>query len=130
MPNHYHVLVTIPALNLSAGIQWLNGVFAQSFNERHEITGHLFQGRFHAVHIESDGHLLELSRYLVLNPVRGGLCRTPGEWPWSSYRATVGVIAPPPFLDVEWVLSQFGADRQRALRAFRRFVDDGLPPTF
>jgi REP element-mobilizing transposase RayT len=125
MPNHYHLLVVISTPSLSVGIQQLNGRYAQMFNQHHETSGHLFQGRFHAVLLERQSHLLELSRYLVLNPVRGGLCRSPGEWRWSSYRATVGVESRPSFLDVREILAHFGRDQATAVRAFRRFVDDG-----
>jgi len=125
MPNHYHLLVVIPTPTLSVGIQLLNGRYAQTFNQHHQTSGHLFQGRFHSVHLERQSHLLELCRYLVLNPVRGGLCQSPGEWRWSSYRATVGVDKQPSFLHVREILAHFGRDQATAVRAFRRFADDG-----
>jgi putative transposase len=125
MPNHYHLLVVIPTPSLSVGIQLLNGRYAQTLNNHYGTSGHLFQGRFHSVHLERQSHLLELCRYLVLNPVRGGLCRSAGEWPWSSYRATVGVASRPTFLHVGEILAHFGRDQATAVRAFRRFVDDG-----
>ncbi|MEX0816599.1 MAG: transposase [Gaiellales bacterium] len=125
MPNHYHLLVVIPTPSLSVGIQLLNGRYAQTFNQHHQTSGHLFQGRFHSVYLERQSHLLELCRYLVLNPVRGGLCRSAGEWRWSSYRATVGVDSQPSFLHVREILAHFGRDQPTAVRAFRRFVDEG-----
>ena len=82
MPNHYHFLFETPAPDLSQGMQRLNGTYAQLFNRRHGLDGHLFQGRFGARFIESK-HLIELSRYVVLNPVRAGLCEKAGDWPWS-----------------------------------------------
>lgn len=129
MPNHYHLLVRISAPNLSVGIQRLNGFYAQSFNFHHEFSGHLFQGRFHSVQIERESHLLELARYVVLNPVRAGLCRSAGEWRWSSYRPTVGIASCPRSLDVGWLLAQFGRDEKSARSAFRRFVNEGLGPS-
>src|SRR5438874_2291483 len=87
MTNHYHLLVETPEANLSAGFHRLNFLYAQWFNRRHGLDGHLFQGRFHSVLIERQEHLIELARYIVLNPVRAGLCGHPGEWRWSSYRA-------------------------------------------
>jgi hypothetical protein len=74
----------------SQAMHHLNGSYARWFNRRHGYQGHLFQRRFHAAAIESDWHLLEACRYVVLNPVRAGLASRPSEWAWSSYRATVG----------------------------------------
>jgi putative transposase len=124
MPNHYHLVLETVTDDISAGIQWLNGTYAQSFNHRHGVAGHLFQGRFHSVLVESNWHLLELSRYVVLNPVRGGLCAHAAEWKWSSYRAATGRASRPGFLSVDWLLSQFGRDPLQAREAFRLFVED------
>ena len=124
MPNHYHLLVETPRPDLSKGMQYLNARYAEWFNWRHELDGHLFQGRFHSVLVESDWHLLELARYLVLNPVRAGLCDTPVQWAWSSYGAVLGTIPRPPFLTLEWLLGRFGSEPTRARAAFARFVAD------
>lgn len=125
MDNHYHLVVETPEGSLSRGMQLLNGVYTQWFNRRHERTGHLFQGRFKAILVEKESYLLELARYVVLNPVRAGVARSPRDWPWSSYLATAGYVEPPPFLTVDWILSQFDPDRERAVRAYRRFVLQG-----
>jgi putative transposase len=122
MPNHYHLVVEIDLPTLSDGLQQLNGVYAQIFNRRHRFVGHLFQGRFHSVRVETNPHLLELARYLPLNPVRARLCDEPADWPWSSYRATLGISRPAPFLAVDRVLGLFALDRRRAREAFRAFV--------
>jgi putative transposase len=122
MPNHYHLVLEQPDLRISAGIQYLNGVYAQWFNRRHGFEGHLFQGRFHAVLVESDWHLLELTRYVALNPVRAGLCRDPADWPWSSFGALTRRRVPP-FL-VNEVLRHFGEDPERARGRFEAFVRD------
>ena len=74
--------------------------------------GHLFQGRFGARFIESNWHLIELSRYVVLNPVRAGSARRAGDWPWSSYRATAGLAPRPTLLTVDLILAQFGRDEE------------------
>jgi hypothetical protein len=124
MPNHYHLILEIDELTLSSGLQKLNGWYAQAFNRRHGFSGHLFQGRFHSAPVESDSHLLELARYVPLNPVRARLCDDPADWPWSSYRATLGMSRPLPFLAVDRVLGPFGLDRQRARTAFRHFVTE------
>jgi hypothetical protein len=104
----------------------LNGVYAQAFNRRHGRVGHLFQGRYKAVLVERESHLLELCRYLVLNPVRAGLCAKPEEWPWSSYRASAGFAPVPLFLSTGWVLSQFAETGGEAAVRYRTFVRDGL----
>jgi putative transposase len=124
MPNHYHLLVETPAPNLSAGMQQLNGKYGQWFNAKHDLCGHVFERRFYSKVVESMYHLLELSRYIVLNPVRAGLCNEPGDWPGSSYRALVGEAPPPPFLTTGWLLGMFGDDPRRAREAFRTFVLD------
>jgi REP element-mobilizing transposase RayT len=125
MPNHYHLVVETPDADLSAGVQRLNGAYAQGFNHRHEVDGHLFQGRFHSVAVESDWHLFELARYLALNPVRSGLCARPDEWPWSSHRALIGLVTAPAFLATARILAHFG-EPAAARRRYEMFVNDSL----
>ena len=125
MGNHYHLLLETPDGNISLAIRQLNGVYAQSFNRRHGRVGHLFQGRFTSKLVEKETYLLGVSRYIVLNPVRSDLVPRPSDWKWSSYRAHAGWIEPPPFLNVDWLLTHFDTiDRQRAQKAYRRFVLD------
>jgi REP element-mobilizing transposase RayT len=99
LPNHAHLLVTSTRANLSDAMQWFGTCAAQSFNQRHARSGHLYQGRFGSRLVEDEGYLLELARYLPLNPVRAVLCEAPEGWPWSSYAATVGLQLPPWYLD-------------------------------
>ena len=94
MDNHYHILIETPDGNLSIGMRQLNGVYTQAFNKSHRRTGHLFQGRYKAILIQKDSHLLEVSRYVVLNPVRARMVEQPRNWKWSSYRATAGKEKP------------------------------------
>ena len=126
MPNHYHLLLQTPKPDLSLGMQRLNSRYAQAFNHRHEMSGHVFQGRFHAVLVGRESHLLEAARYLALNPVRAGLCDRPGEWRWSSYRE---IIDEGSRRLAGWghVLQHFHADPERAKQIFRAFVDDPAP---
>jgi putative transposase len=127
MGNHYHLLLETPDANLSRAMRQLNGVYSQNFNRRHERPGHVLEGRFHAQVVDKDAYLREVCRYIVLNPVRGGLVVHPREWPWSSYRATAGHAPAPPFLTVDWVLSLAGSTaRSEAERRYRQFVDAGL----
>lgn len=100
-------------------------MYTQWFNRRHQRVGHLFQGRFKAVLVEKESYLLELARYVVLNPVRAGTVQSVRDWPWSSYRATAGHDEAPACLPVGWILSQFDSERERAIRAYRRFVREG-----
>jgi REP element-mobilizing transposase RayT len=126
MGNHYHLLIETPEGNLSSGMRQLNGVYTQSFNRRNNRVGHLFQGRFKAVLIQKDSHLLEVCRYVVLNPVRALMVTKPEEWKWSSYRATAGIEKPQPCLSVDWILMQFGSKKAAAQREYRRFVSEGI----
>ena len=125
MDNHYHLLVETPEPNLSRGMQYLNGVYTQWFNRKHGRYGHLFQGRFKSIVVEKESYLLELARYIVLNPVRARLARSAREWRWSSYRATAGQVEVPGFLTTGWLLSQFGKSRLAATRAYKAFVKQG-----
>jgi putative transposase len=125
MTNHYHLLLETPEADLSRGMHRLNSVYANWFNWRHGYEGHLFERRFGAVVAEGDAHLLELTRYIVLNPVRAGLTRTAGQWSWSSYGAMVGARPQPPFLTTSWVLSLFSKDPNRARELYAEFVAAG-----
>jgi hypothetical protein len=107
-------------------MHWLNFRYAQAFNDRHAVDGHLFQDRFHSVQVEGDGHLLELSRYLALNPVAARLCRYPGEWVWGSYAAVAGAGRARRFLALGRVLGLFGRDPKTARARFREFVNDPI----
>jgi REP element-mobilizing transposase RayT len=126
MTNHYHLVVQLPFDGLSRGMQSINGRFARRTNVRHGRVGHLFQNRFFAEQIESDAHLLETARYVVLNPVRARVCRRPEEWRWSSYRPCAGLDLAPPFLALDEILGQFGSRPRQARREYRRFVREGL----
>ena len=125
MTNHYHLLIETPQAGLSRGMQFLNGVYTQHVNRTHNRVGHLFQGRYKAILVEKDSYLLELARYVVLNPVRAKMVRRIDGWQWSSYGATAGLETVPPMLTVEWLLAQFGSDRVQAAREYRRFVGQG-----
>ena len=126
MANHYHLLVETPKGNLSIGMRQLNGLYTQSFNRRHKRVGHLFQGRYKAILVEKESYLLELCRYIVLNPVRVRGGAKPGSWKWSSYRATAGLAAVPEFLSTDWLLEQFGKSRSAAQKRYREFVRAGI----
>jgi REP element-mobilizing transposase RayT len=126
MDNHYHLLIQTPDGNLSKGMRQLNGVYTQASNRRHRRVGHLFQGRFKAILVDSDAYLLELSRYVVLNPVRAGIVKKPAAWPWSSYRASVGLEPAAPWLAVDGLLAQFARRRSLARERYAKFVAEGI----
>jgi len=130
MTNHYHLLVETPRPTLARGMRGLNGVYTQRFNRRHGRPGHLFQGRYTAVLVERESHLLELCRYVVLNPVRARMVRRPEDWPWSSYRATAGLAPEPAWLVTPWLLGHFGQPGPGARAAYARFVAEGARPVW
>ena len=126
MGNHYHLLIETPDANLSKGMRQLNGVYTQASNRRHGREGHLFQGRYKAILVDRDAYFLELSRYVVLNPVRAGLVKHPGDWQWSSYRATLDTRIAQPWLAADSLLTRFGRDRPEAIRQYAKFVAQGV----
>lgn len=126
MTNHYHLVVETVEGNLAQGMRQLNGVYTQHVNRSHQRVGHVFQGRYKAVMVEKESHLLELARYVVLNPVRAGMVGQAGQWPWSSYAAFVGEALAPPWLEVDWMLGQFGRQRAAAVAQFKDFVRAGV----
>ena len=125
MSNHYHLMIETPEGNLSQGMRQLNGVYTQSFNRNHGCVGHVFQGRYKAIMVQKENYLLELSRYIVLNPVRAGMVRAAKDWRWSSYRSTVGVAVVPACLSTDWLLSCFAKQKKIAMERYRSFVSEG-----
>ncbi len=126
MDNHYHLLIETPEANLSKAMRHLNGVYTQKHNRGNRRVGHLFQGRYKAILVEKGSHLLELCRYVVLNPVRAKMAKHPKEWKWSSYHATAGRDKKEPWLTTDWILGQFGNSRSKAQKKYRQFVQDGM----
>lgn len=126
MDNHYHLLIETPDSNLSGGMRQLNGVYTQSFNRAHRRVGHVLQGRFKAILVQKEGHLLEVARYIVLNPVRAGAVEKPEKWRWSSHHGTAGLRKAHPCLSVDWMLSQFGKQKRHAQKRYRAFVREGV----
>ncbi len=125
MSNHYHILVETPEANLAQGMRQLNGVYTQNFNRTHGRVGHVFQGRYKAILVERDSYLLELSRYVVLNPLRANMVKKLESWRWSSYLAACGQAAAPVWLQTDWLLAQFGHRRISAIEKYVRFVHEG-----
>ena len=126
MTNHYHLVVETPETNLAKGMRQLNGVYTQYINRRHDRVGHLFQGRYKAILVEKDAYLLELVRYVVLNPVRAGIVADAAEWPWSSHRTALDQAPARSWLESDWILGHFGKLRRTAIRHYADFVRAGL----
>lgn len=128
MTTHYHLLLDVPTDALQRGMHRLNGMYSRGFNARHGRVGHLFGERYYCARIESDGHMLQVLRYIARNPVEAGLCDRPSDWYWSSYRCAAGLDNGFPFVDPALFRAYFGADRAQAEELIRRFVDDGVSP--
>jgi putative transposase len=126
MDNHYHVMIETPEANLSAGMRQLNGIYTQKYNRRHHQPGHIFQGRFKAILVQKENYLLELCRYVVLNPVRAGIVEKPEAWRWSSYQATGGLRKEPDYLTTDWILGLFNSKRGVGQGQYRAFVREGF----
>ncbi len=126
MDNHYHLLLETPAANLSLAMKHFNGIYTQKFNKKHRRVGHLFQGRYKAIVVEKESYLKELCRYVVLNPVRARMVKSPGEWKWSSYRATAGLEKSEKWMETGWLLGHFGKSLKQAQKAYRVFVAEGV----
>jgi len=126
MDNHFHIFIETVDGNLSAGMRQLNGVYTQWHNRVHGRVGHVFQGRFKTVIVQREAYLLELARYVVLNPVRAGMCEMPEQWPWSSYLAMVELAHRPNWLHTEWLLAQFGSQYSRAVATYIEHVRAGV----
>lgn len=131
MDNHYHLLIETIEGNISQGMRQLNGVYTQKLNGKHARTGHIFQGRFKAILVEKESYLLEVSRYIVLNPVRAKMVERPEAWRWSNYNATAQITSAPEFLTVDWILGCFADNKKGATECYREFVsnaDTGSSP--
>jgi len=126
MDNHYHLMIETPDANLSRGMRQLNGVYTQKYNWWHSKTGHLFQGRYKSILVDKENYLLELCRYVVLNPVRANMVEKPEEWKWSSYGATAGLKTVPNYLTVDWILGLFSNNKAEAQKRYRKFVREGI----
>ncbi len=126
MGNHYHIVIETAEANLSTGMRHLNGVYTQYYNRHHDRVGHVFQGRFKGILVERDEYLLELARYVVLNPIRAKMTKNINSWEWSSYSTVIGKNQAQPWLDTDWILSCFSKQRKRAIERYVDFVRAGI----
>jgi len=130
MPNHYHLLIETPRAGLSKAMRHLNGFYTQYFNRKRKRVGPLFQGRYKAILVDKESYLLQLSRYIHLNPVKAAITTKPEDYRYSSYRFFLGEKDAPAFLAADWLLSQFGNTKSKARSHFHEFTMDGLSINF
>jgi hypothetical protein len=123
MPNHFHLVVETPDGRLSEAMKALNGRYSLRFNRRYSCDAHLFRNRFGAALQGSESQLRLTLLYVLRNPVEASLCADPSEWPWSSYRAAVGEVAPPRFLALRKLLSYFGDPPESAMSNLRAYAE-------
>jgi len=126
MDNHYHLLIETPDANLAQGMRDVNGRYTQAFHRTHGSIGHVLQGRYKSKVVEKDAYLLEVARYIVLNPVRARSVKDPSSWRWSSYLSTAGLRKPESFLSIASLLNLFSQDRNTAFKEYRSFVASGI----
>ena len=126
MTNHYHLLLETPRGNLSQIMRHINGAYTNYYNAKRKRAGHLFQGRYKAILIEADAYLVELSRYLHLNPVRAKIVAKPENYPWSSYGAYVDLQPRVKWHKTEYILEHFAGRSDR----YRQFVEDLLDKAY
>jgi putative transposase len=125
MTNHVHLVVQVGDIPLSRIMQNISFRYTRWINRRQSRTGHLFQGRYKALLIDADSYLLELVRYIHLNPMRVGIASAPGDYPWTSHRAYLGMDALP-WLETDWILGSFGKRREQARKLYQQFIMDGI----
>lgn len=125
LSNHYHVSIETLLGNVSQVIHWINSTYTSWYNRLYERKGHLFQGRFKSILVDRDEYLLELSKYVHLNPVKAGIVKYPEDYKWSSYRAYIGLESST-FLDTNFILDLFGHHLDSARMSYKKFVEAGI----
>lgn len=125
LDNKYCLVVETPKPNLSVGMRQLNGIYTQKYNRKHNLAGHVFQGRFKAVIIEKEKYLLDICRLVVLQPATSGTTKNYATYKWSSYKATAGLAEGPAFLETGWILSQFAKRPKNAHKKYIGYVKEG-----
>lgn len=126
MGNHYHLVMETPQGNLLKVMHGVNSGYTGYFNRKYGRSGHLFQGRYRGILVDKDAYLLELSRYVHLNPVRAGIVDRPEQYKWSSYPGYIWKRKEVDWVEYAWVLSHFGQDRESGKKRYREFVNNGL----
>ena len=123
MSNHFHLFMQTPEGNLSQIMRHIIGAYTTYFNIKRKRAGHLFQGRYKSVLVEADEYAAELTRYIHLNPVKAGITAKADEYQWSSYRAYIGAVSTPEWLEPGLILGSFGNNEQVSRKNYRDFVE-------
>jgi len=126
MGNHYHLALETPQGNLLKVMHGINSSYTGYFNRKYGRVGHLFQGRYRGILVDKDSYLLELTRYVHLNPVRAKVVERPEEYAWSSYAGYIRKRKRVGWMEYGWIHSQFGSDEAAAARMYRKFVESGM----
>jgi len=127
--NHLHLIVTPSDLPVCGMMRQLNSHYCQWFNHRHGRVGHVLQGRYRALLIDGGSYFLNAMRYVVLNPVAAHKVKSPADWPWSSYRATVDLEERPAYLDLQRLWHTLdAADASNGCARFKALVEEGGQP--
>ncbi|MFC1788257.1 transposase [Patescibacteria group bacterium] len=126
MDNHYHLLLETPEGNLSMAMRDINGNYTQKYNKKNNSVGHLLQGRYKCHLIEKDPYLLQVARYIVLNPVRAKITKDPSDYMWSSFRLTAGLQKSPKWLSTDWILGMFSDQKKESQRKYQKFIYNGI----
>jgi len=126
MDNHYHLILETPAGNLLKVMHGINGGYTGYFNRKYKRAGHLFQGRYKGIIVDKENYLVQLSRYVHLNPVRAAIVGRPEQYRWSSYPGYIGKGKEYQWVEYSWILSKFGSNTKRAREKYREYVEEGL----
>ena len=125
MSNHYHLLLETRRANLSKVMHYINGSYTTYTNIERKRSGHLFQGRYKGIVIERDQYLLELSRYIHLNPVRAGIVESPEEYTYSSYRSYI-TREKDKMINRELLLGMLSGSKGDVRKRYRTYVERGI----
>ena len=125
MDNHYHLLIMTPNSNLVQAMRALQNRYVKSFNQANHRVGPLFQGRYKSLVVVDESYLMELSRYIHLNPYRKQMVKKPERYEWSSYRAYIGLEEPPAWLRTDTLLDRFGSTREESFIFHKSFIEAG-----
>lgn len=124
MGNHVHIAIQVSDITLSRIMQNLSFRYTRWINLKYNRIGHLFQGRYKSLLVDADSYLLQLVRYIHLNPVRAGLVESPEDFSWSGHKTYIGQNELP-WLEVNSVLSQFSQSISEAILCYKQFVEEG-----
>ena len=125
MSNHYHLLLQTPMGNLSRIMRHVNGVYTQRYNRRKKFDGQLFRGRYKSILVEEDSYLLELLRYIHLNPVRAGICTHVADYRWSSHCGYLSKSEKWLWLHKDFLLAMFDDKPETATMKYKEFIGCG-----